>query len=462
MKKFAKFGVIVMIAALVCVALPAQAQGGSTTFNRVDEGTDWGFVTAKLIVDLQAEVAQGSVDTESFSVYVQRSDPRLEESLIEEGYVTIVDAYISDAAGTPVESGSFATLVPEIGPEISISSALNYGPSADDPDRMYNDWTENVYTITQEKAIGAVEGLVATEMGEYSRLLVDEFEFAQASYEDEEFGLIEMSYATYTPADDEVHPLIVWLHGGGEGGTDASIPVAANKAAVFASEDVQAMFGGAYVLVPQSPSMWLDDGTEDRANFTILSKYTRAVQDLVETYVAANPNIDTNRIYVGGPSNGGFLTVRIIADNPDYYAAAVPVCEAIDDSAIPDEALAELVDLPIWLVTSAKDGLAPHTYAVKLYDRLRQMDAPDVNVSVLPRVIDESGLYKTEDGMPYEYNGHWSWIYVYNNHLSKLVSDEGYVIGWLYGDVTQYNEDIAQIIDGDVISILEWLASQSK
>jgi hypothetical protein len=38
---------------------------------------------------------------------------------------------------------------------------------------------------------------------------------------------------------------------------------------------------------------------------------------------------------------------------------------------------------------------------------------------------------------PYEYDGHWSWIYVYNNEVSKT-------------------------IDGKTTTFMEWLADQSK
>ncbi len=30
-------------------------------------------------------------------------------------------------------------------------------------------------------------------------------------------------------------------------------------------------------------------------------------------------------------------------------------------------------------------------------------------------VHDTSGMYKNEDGTPYQYTGHWSWPYFFNN-----------------------------------------------
>ena len=104
----------------------------------------------------------------------------------------VTNAYISDADGNEVEAGSYATLVPEIGPMVTLSQALNYAP---DPDagRDLNAWTRNEYTITQQKPIGAVEGLVAARMDQYRRPLIDRFGFASATYEDQDYGTIELN-----------------------------------------------------------------------------------------------------------------------------------------------------------------------------------------------------------------------------------------------------------------------------
>ena len=105
-----------------------------------------------------------------------------------------------------------------------------------------------------------------------------------------------------------------------------TIPLAPNRANMFAAEEIQGHFGGAYVLVPQAPTRWMQgptwDGEGEKPD--ALSIYTRAAQDLVEDYVAGNPDIDTDRIYVGGLSNGGWLTVRLLLDYPDYYARKAP------------------------------------------------------------------------------------------------------------------------------------------
>jgi len=62
-------------------------------------------------------------------------------------------------------------------------------------------------------------------------------------------------------------PLIVWLHGGGEGGSlpdnyyDNESLLRANRGALgFSTPEAQKIFGGASVLAPQAESAWMADG----------------------------------------------------------------------------------------------------------------------------------------------------------------------------------------------------------
>ena len=75
-------------------------------------------------------------------------------------------------------------------------------------------------------------------------------------------------------------------------------------------------------------------------------------------------------------------------------------------------------------------------YTKATYDRLVKAGAKDVHISLLDKVLDTTGLYKKEDGSPYEYFGHFSWIYVYNN---KSIDN----------------------INGKTTTIMEWLATKT-
>ncbi|WP_226001028.1 prolyl oligopeptidase family serine peptidase [Paenibacillus sp. BJ-4] len=387
-----------------------------TSYRTVTEVKDWGATITKIIVNLGKPVPKDAITKDTFKVHVERSDIRLVNPFIEKGNRKVTKAYVSDKSGNPVKkTGNYVVLEMEIGPAIKLSSAIHY-----DAGSGFNAWNDNKYTITQQKAIktksGTISGLkIDTSTGEI-RELVDQFTTGKASFDG-----VTLTYAGYTPAKDKVkNPLVIWLHGMGEGGTDPTIPISGNKAVNFASKDIQSYFGGAYVLAPQTPTYWMDgftgfgDGT---------SKYEQALMSLIRDYVTKNKDIDTDRIYIGGDSNGGYMTMLMIRDYKDYFAAAVVACEALKDNLITDEQINEMKNLPIWFVAAKTDTVVPpNDYTIPTYNRLVNAGAKDVHMSLFDNVVDTSGLYKKSDKTPYEYNGHWSWIYVYNNEVSKVIN----------------------------------------
>jgi predicted peptidase len=409
--------------------LASQNKSDFTTYNTITEIEDWGPATTKVVIDLGQTVKEGSVNTDSFSAFVSRSDKRLATPLIQEGYRNITKAYVSDAKGNASKTGNYATLEMEIGPSITLGSPFNYVPASGG-----NAWIDTKYIITQEKNIVSdstiISRLVANELKDQIKVGVDDFDISKATYDN-----VTLSYASYAPAKDNgKNPLVIWLHGGGEGGSDATVPISGNKAVNFSSKEIQDYFGGAYVLTPQAPTRWMQtesgklDGT---------SIYTKALMSLIKDYVSKNDDIDANRIYIGGCSNGGYMTMVMIRDYPEYFAAAFPVCEGLNDSLISDSDLEKMKETPIWFVAASTDKvLPPAINTVPTYERLIKAGAKNVYLSLFDKVIDTTGLYKNADGTPYEYNGHWSWIYVFNNEVS-------------------------QVINGKQTSIMEWMAAQS-
>lgn len=422
------------------IVAKAEISDINTTYNKIEEIKDWGAATTKVIVDLQQVVQQGCVDENTFSVYVKRSDRRTKDNPLSEGYRTVTNAYVSDANGVSVERGRYVTVEMEVGPDVSLGSPLNYYNGS-------NVWIDCEYVITQENDIFSngetISGLVADTLNNRVVPLVDEFSKDSITYNDSNYGTISLTYADYSPAkDDKKNPLIIWLHGGGEGGTDTTIPISANKACNFASEEVQNYFEGAYVLAPQTPTKWMDDGRKDLTldlnNMPRTSKYTKALKYLIDSYVNENNDIDTNRIYIGGCSNGGFMTINMLINYPNYFAAAFPICEGFDDKYIAKGDIELIKNIPMWFVCSSMDTtLPPYQFTLPTYSRLKMAGAKDVQLTYFYNVEDSTGLYKDSMGNPYEYNGHWSWIYVYNNEVSNKINDKE-------------------------TSFMEWLASQSK
>lgn len=396
----------------------------------VNEVKDWGATTTKLIVSINETIDKHSVTADTFRVSVSRSDPRLgANALIEEGKREVINAYVSDKDGEPVERGRFVTLEMKIAPDLSLCSAMNY---TDDR----NVWIKCSYTISQVNDInsdyGIITGLVIDSCTGEKRVGIDKFNFKKGNYDN-----YEMGYAYFSPNTDGCKkPLIIWLHGLGEGGTDPTVPLAANKVVNYASDEIQEVFGGAYVLVPQAPTRWMDGISGDIDGTSI---YEKALWLLINDYVSSNENIDKNRIYIGGCSNGAYMTELMIKDHQDYFAAAFLVCGLICDSKYKDittdEEIDSIIKTPTWWTVSSTDNLFAESVPPH-YERLIKAGAKDTVLKVFDNVVDTSGLYNKEDGTPYEYQGHYSWIYVHNNEVTLE-------------------------IDGSEITIMEWLASHS-
>lgn len=415
----------------------APAVGNPTvtgTQTAVVEGFDWGPAVTKTIITLDQAVTPESVSAESFAVtegkesfnWAALEDDTLDPTvhITAEAPRTVTAAYTCDADGNQVNEASHI-----------IALELYYSPDEGSPycfDLItYVNTVCDPYgltvTLTDASTLTAEDGTAITELSVDSNASLSAAKVPQLEGVDlsgtftGSDGKV-LTYGSYAPADDgEKHPLVIWLHGAGEGGTDPSIPLLGNKVTALYGEEFQSIMGGAYVLTPQTPLFWLvyNEEGEWNGNPGTDSIYLNTLMELIESYVADNENIDTNRIYVGGCSNGGYMTMDLILNYPDYFAAAYPICEAYLDAGITDEQLEGIKDLPVWFVYAANDTLVdPNNYEIPTISRLQEIGA-NVHVSVFEDVHDTTGLYTMEDGTPYQYMGHWSWLYFFNNQCEE-------------------------------------------
>ena len=197
--------------------------------------------------------------------------------------------------------------------------------------------------------------------------------------------------AAYEPealAGNETNPLIIWLHGAGEGGDNIDVALLGNEVTLLAKEQIQRHFtsadgtAGAYVLIPQCTTMWMDEGDGKNGEGLGASRYTEALMDAINMYLASNEDVDTKRIYLGGCSNGGYMTLNMCAVYPGVFAAAFAVCEAYDTSEDYDR-IDALMDQPIWFVQSIDDMVVdPQRYVIPTYADLIYEDAADCWLSM--------------------------------------------------------------------------------
>lgn len=236
-----------------------------------------------------------------------------------------------------------------------------------------------------------------------------------------------LTYAYFEPvsaASGEKLPLVIWLHGAGEGGTDPRIAILGNEVTALAKEGFQqAMGGAAYVLAPQTETFWLQWNDSDpdgwQSNPGTPSVFTQTLKELIDQFVAEHDDIDPDRVIIGGCSNGGYMTMNMLFSYPDYFAAAYPICEAYLDSGITDEQLESIKDVPMWFVYAKNDQtVVPENYEVPTLARLATLGVSQLHTSIFDDVHDTTGLYKGSDGEPYQYQGHFSWTYFFQNQCA--------------------------------------------
>lgn len=279
------------------------------------------------------------------------------------------------------------------GPTVAGASTLTYLGA-----QGRNAMLDLTYTITQNTPLKLKNGRSATISGFTQGALVDP-EVDRFSAAVSRQGL---NYRLAKPTTGRgERPLIVWLHGNGEGGFpgyyDNEVQLRANRGALGpATVEAQAVFGGAYVVAPQVPDTWYNADANG---------YQAKLRALIRE-VSAKNRIDQRRIYVLGASAGGLMSVKLTAAYPDDVAALVPTCPAFflnrtGEYTITAAEIQRVGDVPTWFVQSKDDATVPYEKGAAWGHEL----LPGSLLTAYPNVS-WSGV---------SYNGHFSWIYTARN-----------------------------------------------
>ena len=269
-------------------------------------------------------------------------------------------------------------------------------------------------------------------------------------------GDVTLTYASYEPwslkGDGVANPLVIWLHGGGEGGVDVSITLLGNEVVSLIRPQIQSHFtteggaGGAYVLSVQCPTMWMGT-SKGFGHGDYPSLYADVLKSCIDEFVDQHPDVDRNRIYVGGCSNGGYMTMHMLIRNPRYFAAAFPTCEAYMDQYISDSEIKALAEENIWFVQSYDDTTVDaKTHCIPTFQRMVKAGAKNVWMSMFETVegIDNPGQ---------KLFGHFSWCYLFNDVVTmSQVQGEGEVVPTNNGGGTVAPQGHA--------NIYEWMNAQ--
>lgn len=410
---------------------PLESNLFAGEYKLIVEGYDWGPAASRVVLSFDGIASEAMAADYAVSVSRHTEVAEIAPDRAS-GERSVIYAYVSDDEGNRLESGNHITLVLAIGPDMALASPIQY---VRNENGGRNIWIDYKLSITHKPS----NTIWDKEAGRIMPL-IDSFDLS-GTFKDS--NGITMSYASFTPETaNEKSPLVIWLHGGGEGGTDPSIPIIANRAANYASDEIQSFFGGAYVLAPQCPGAWMHNGEGVTTHGREDDIYNKGLMELIRNYVISHPKVDTNKIYIGGCSNGGYMALKLIMLHPDYFAAGFISALAYQSEYITDAQIQSIKEVPIWFLHSKDDMTTiPEKTVIPVYNRLIGAGAPNVHFSFYDHVTDITGFF---GGSNHYYNGHWSWIYSHANQAKR-----------------DY-DGAPVIVQNRPVTLMEWLAAQSK
>lgn len=268
---------------------------------------------------------------------------------------------------------------------------------------------------------GTADGLRITKQ-EVTKTEVENLDLFAAK---EERGV---RYRLYSPKASGPRPLMLFLHGGGEGGTDNFAQMVGTIGAIRLAE----LYPDMYVMAPQAPAGKPPLFPAAQSFTSSIGQpgtgwhreYLADVCDIIRELIAAG-KVDKNRVLVTGMSMGGGGTLRALSVGSGLFAAAVPICPTMTPETY--DILRGLTDTKIWIAAAYVDHtIYRHKYIVDGILALRDAGNRDAHLTIFsPEELAAYGLGNTP-GISLEQKfgeNHACWMLVYNG--------EHGIIDWL-------------------------------
>lgn len=187
---------------------------------------------------------------------------------------------------------------------------------------------------------------------------------------------VRLPYALSLPDDyahnNEAYPLLLFLHGAGERGSDLQ--------AVRTQGLPHALLNGLelpfIVVAPQCP---LND-TWDHHRFALTALLDE---------IGAQYRVDPDRVYLTGLSMGGFGSFDLAQAFPERFAAIAPICGGLYHLSDPALAARRLKSVLTWVFHGALDDIVPLAASERVVEALKAVGA-DVRFTVYPDLYHNS------------------------------------------------------------------------
>jgi predicted peptidase len=200
----------------------------------------------------------------------------------------------------------------------------------------------------------------------------------ECKFEAQVLKTVSLKYLLYLPKSygedsNKKWPLILFLHGAGERGSDLNMVKVHGIPKIVEQKDDFPFIA----VSPQCPknSWWTAE----------VEAMNALLDDIISRYT-----VDTERIYLTGLSMGGYGTWALAIAYPDRFAAIAPICGGGDI-----EKACTLKNIPVWVFHGAKDNVVNPEESQKMVKAMEDCGG-NVKLTIYPEA------------------GHDSWTEAYN------------------------------------------------
>ncbi|NBL64240.1 prolyl oligopeptidase family serine peptidase [Flavobacterium sp. NST-5] len=189
----------------------------------------------------------------------------------------------------------------------------------------------------------------------------------------------ELQYALHLPEDlKSKKPLIVFLHGSGEKGSDIEKVKVHGPFKYLKTNNIDS-----YVLAPQCPE---NEYWDSETLYKLIQKIQKEYK------------IDESRIYLTGLSMGGWGAWNLAFAHPEMFACLVPICGFVD--RVPMIENCKIQNMPIRMYHGLLDDVVDVNYSIEIYRKLQKCNKnitftifDDANHDSWTRVYDNPEIY---------------------------------------------------------------------